>query len=145
MSTFARKLFEFLWAQIIVGLLIAAAILVEQIRFGIIQRNAIHSNMIALVAPYGYVLMALVLWHLFRAFYSIYFEQQSEMFILQAALDGTQKELLASRTVVNLPKLRITIKEVFVIPSATSDIFVNVSIHNDSSVDTLVDKSVVSG
>ncbi len=56
----------------------------------------------------------------------------------ETELEVSKKELEDSKP--RFPKLLITIHEVFTIPSNTSDLFLRITAHNDSSVVTLIER-----
>jgi hypothetical protein len=79
LGTFLRNLAEFLWQQIIVGFVLACAILWQQARRGLISTSAIKGNALSILAPYVYVLIAALVWHLARAAYLLDREDQEEI------------------------------------------------------------------
>ncbi len=83
MKMFIRKFGEFLWAQIVVGLGLAGAILWQQIARGLISEPTIKANILAVATPYMYLLGVLVVWHLGRTAFLLHVEDQLEIEGLQ--------------------------------------------------------------
>lgn len=79
MKTFLRKFGEFMWQQIAFGALLAGLILWQQIERGIVSVAAVRDNFLAVAQPYGWVVGAILLWHLARTAYLIYLEDQEEI------------------------------------------------------------------
>ena len=78
-KVFLVKFGEFLWQQIVAGLIIGALILWQQVQRGLITVPAIRENWLAFLTPYGYVLAGLVAWHLARTAYLLHVEDQEEI------------------------------------------------------------------
>lgn len=63
METFFDKAKNFIWQQILIGLFIAAGILLEQVRWGVVLKDAIEVNWIAFSLPYLCVFLLILCWN----------------------------------------------------------------------------------
>jgi hypothetical protein len=63
------------------------------------------------------------------------------IFLLLAAFRVWQDEHAEFLRVTQQPNLLIKVNEVFIIASEMSDVFIHASVHNDSNVNTLIDKA----
>jgi len=99
-KTFLDKVFDFMWQQIVVGLALVVATTVLEIRRGIVITSQIHGSWLSVLQPYGFIILALILWHFARSGYIIYREDQSEIEQL--------KEHLSIFTPLQLDVLRLS-------------------------------------
>lgn len=90
-TTFAAKIGEFIWQQILIGAVLAAFIFWQQIRRGLIPVSAQRENVLALVVPYAIVIGLFLLWHILRAAYLLHIEDREEIERLSALVGPSTK------------------------------------------------------
>lgn len=100
MKTFFRKFWEFLWQQIVIGVILAALIIWQQIRRNIITGPTIRADILAVLEPYLYLLGALILWHLGRTAYLLHLEDSAESW---PELRARKKQLEEELEALELP------------------------------------------
>lgn len=85
-----RDFWSFVRGQIIIGLLLGVAILLLQIRSGIISKSMAIPNVQAFILPYLGLLVALIIWLALRALYLVNKEDQARIERLSSELELTK-------------------------------------------------------